>query len=176
MDNQVYNGVVSFIWGIADDCLSDVYVRGKYRGVILPMTVIRRLDAALEDTKDDVLKMKKMLDESGIFNQNEALCNAAKQSFCNSSQFKLKDLASRANQQKLKTDFIAYLDGFSPNVQDILKKFKFYNQIDTMVDADILGAVIEKFVSPTVNLSPDPILDDVGGVRLPALSYDGYNF
>lgn len=169
MDNQIYNSIVSFIWGIADDCLRDVYVRGKYRDVILPMTVIRRLDAVLEDTKDDVLKMKKLLDDSGVANQTEALCNAAKQSFCNSSPFRLKDLTSRANQQKLKADFVSYLDGFSQNVQEILEKFKFRNQIDTMVDADILGAVIEKFVSPTMNLSPYPVLDDLGGVRLPAL-------
>ena len=55
MDNQVHNQIVSFIWGIADDCLRDVYVRGKYRDVILPMTVIRRLDAMLEETKPAVL-------------------------------------------------------------------------------------------------------------------------
>jgi type I restriction enzyme M protein len=169
MDAQTHNTIVNFIWGIADDCLRDVYVRGKYRDVILPMTVIRRLDAVLEDTKDDVLKMKQTLDKSGIVNQNEALCNAAKQSFCNSSPFKLKDLTSRASQQKLKADFTAYLDGFSPNVQEILKKFKFHVQIDTMVDADILGSVIEKFVSPTINLSPNPVLHDDGSVRLPAL-------
>ncbi|MCL2318954.1 MAG: type I restriction-modification system subunit M, partial [Treponema sp.] len=169
MDNQTYNSIVSFIWGIADDCLRDVYVRGKYRDVILPMTVIRRLDAVLEDTKDEVLKMKKLLDKSKVVNQNEALCQAAKQSFCNWSPFRLKDLTSRANQQKLKTDFTAFLDGFSPNVQEILRKFKFYNQIETMSDADILGAVIEKFVSPAINLSPYPVLDDVGGIRLPAL-------
>jgi type I restriction enzyme M protein len=169
MDNQTHNQIVSFIWGIADDCLRDVYVRGKYRDVILPMTVIRRLDAVLEDTKDDVLKMKETLAKAGITNQNEALCNAAKQSFCNGSPFKLKDLTSRASQQKLEADFTAYLDGFSPNVQEILDKFKFRNQISTMIDADILGSVIEKFVSPTVNLSPYPVLDDLGGVRLPAL-------
>ncbi|EPY12019.1 N-6 DNA methylase [Paenibacillus alvei A6-6i-x] len=169
MDNQTHNQIVSFIWGIADDCLRDVYVRGKYRDVILPMTVIRRLDAVLEDTKDAVLEMKKKLDAAGVTNQNEALCNAARQSFCNSSDFRLRDLTSRASQQKLKSDFIAYLDGFSPNVQEILEKFKFRNQIDTMIDADILGAVIEKFVSPTVNLSPLPVLDDTGGVRIPAV-------
>ena len=169
MDNQTYNTIVSFIWGIADDCLRDVYVRGKYRDVILPMTVIRRLDAVLEDTKDEVLAMKKTLDDNNIINQTEALCKAAKQTFCNASQFRLKDLTSRASQQKLKSDFIEYLDGFSPNVQGILEKFKFRVQIDTMVDADILGAVIEKFVSPTVNLSPYPVLDDVGEIRLPAL-------
>ena len=169
MDSQTYNSIVSFIWGIADDCLRDVYVRGKYRDVILPMTVIRRLDAVLEDTKDEVLKMKELLNSQGIINQNDALCQIANQTFVNSSEFRLKDLTSRANPQKLKTDFLEYLDGFSPNVQGILDKFKFRVQIDTMVDADILAAVIEKFVSPTINLSPYPILDDVGGVRLPAL-------
>nr|WP_288974043.1 class I SAM-dependent DNA methyltransferase [uncultured Shuttleworthia sp.] len=160
MDNQVHNQIVSFIWGIADDCLRDVYVRGKYRDVILPMTVIRRLDAMLEDTKPAVLAMKKQLDDAKIDNQWPALCNVAGQAFCNASPFLLKDLTSRAKAQTLKADFIAYLDGFSPNVQVILDKFKFRNQIDTMVDADILGAVIEKFTSSDINLSPNPIYKD----------------
>lgn len=160
MDNQVHNQIVSFIWGIADDCLRDVYVRGKYRDVILPMTVIRRLDALLEETKPAVLAMKKQLDAAKIDNQWPALCNAAGQAFCNASPFLLKDLTSRAKAQTLKADFIAYLDGFSPNVQVILDKFKFRNQIDTMVDADILGAVIEKFTSSDINLSPNPIYKD----------------
>ncbi|MCM3569845.1 class I SAM-dependent DNA methyltransferase [Neobacillus mesonae] len=169
MDNQIYNQIVSFIWGIADDCLRDVYVRGKYRDVILPMTVIRRLDAVLEPTKKAVLQMKTNLDQAGVINQTAALCSVAGQAFCNSSPFMLKDLKSRAKQQQLKADFIAYLDGFSPNVQEILEKFKFRNQIDTMIEADILGAVIEKFVSPTINLSVDPILDNNGEVKIPGL-------
>lgn len=160
MDNQVHNQIVSFIWGIADDCLRDVYVRGKYCDVILPMTVIRRLDAMLEETKPAVLAMKKQLDAAKIDNQWPALCNAAGQAFCNASPFLLKDLTSRAKAQTLKADFVAYLDGFSPNVQVILDKFKFRNQIDTMVDADILGAVIEKFTSSDINLSPNPIYKD----------------
>ena len=160
MDNQVHNQIVSFIWGIADDCLRDVYVRGKYRDVILPMTVIRRLDAMLEETKPAVLAMKKQLDTAKIDNQWPALCNAAGQAFCNASPFLLKDLTSRSKAQTLKADFKAYLDGFSPNVQVILDKFKFRNQIDTMVDADILGAVIEKFTSSDINLSPNPIYKD----------------
>lgn len=160
MDNQVHNQIVSFIWGIADDCLRDVYVRGKYRDVILPMTVIRRLDAMLEETKPAVLAMKKQLDAAKIDNQWPALCNAAGQAFCNASPFLLKDLTSRSKAQTLKADFIAYLDGFSPNVQVILDKFKFRNQIDTMGDADILGAVIEKFTSSDINLSPNPIYKD----------------
>ena len=160
MDNQVHNQIVSFIWGIADDCLRDVYVRGKYRDVILPMTVIRRLDALLEDSKEAVLNMKKMLDEAHIDNQWPALCNVAGQAFCNASPFRLRDLTSRAKKQTLKTDFEAYLDGFSPNVQEILEKFKFRNQIDTMIEADILGAVIEKFISSDINLSPNPVYKD----------------
>lgn len=160
MNNQVHTQIVSFIWNIADDCLRDVYVRGKYRDVILPMTVIRRLDAMLEGTVENVRNTKKMLDEAKVDNQWPALCNAAGQPFCNASPFLLKDLTSRASKQKLKTDFETYLDGFSPNVQEILEKFKFRNQIATMVDADILGSVIEKFVSSDINLSPNPVYKD----------------
>lgn len=175
MDNQVHNAIVNFIWGIADDCLRDVYVRGKYRDVILPMTVIRRLDAMLEDSKKKVLDMKKMMDDNKIANQWPALCNAAGQAFCNASPFRLRDLTSKAKKQTLKADFEAYLDGFSPNVQEILEKFKFRNQIDTMVDADILGAVIEKFVSTSINLSPVPVYTDDTRteIKLPALDNHG---
>lgn len=156
MDARMLNTIANFIWGIADDCLRDVYVRGKYRDVILPMTVIRRLDAVLEDTKPQVLAMKKTLDTAGITNQWGALCNTAGQAFCNASPFCLRDLTRRPTPQKLKADFEAYLDGFSPNVQEILDKFKFRNQIDTMIEADILGAVIQKFISKDINLSPKP--------------------
>lgn len=175
MDNQEYNSIVSFIWGIADDCLRDVYVRGKYRDVILPMTVIRRLDAMLEDTKQDVLSMKKQLDAAKIDNQWPALCNTAGQAFCNASPFLLKDLTSRSKKQTLEADFKAYLDGFSPNVQEILDKFKFRDQIKTMVDADILGAVIEKFTSSDINLSPNPVYKDAEKkiVKLPGLDNHG---
>lgn len=175
MNNHTYNKIVSFIWGIADDCLRDVYVRGKYRDVILPMTVIRRLDAVLEDSKDEVLKMKKQLDAAKIDNQWPALCNAAGEAFCNASPFLLKDLTSRAKAQTLKADFIAYLDGFSPNVQLILDKFKFRNQIDTMVDADILGSVIEKFTSSEINLSPKPIYLDEEKTILKHPGLDNHN-
>lgn len=138
MNSQNYNSIVNFIWGIADDCLRDVYVRGKYRDVILPMTVIRRLDAVLEDTKKDVLAMKARLDGSGISNQWPALCNVARQAFCNASPFLLKDLTSRAKKQTLKADFEAYLDGFSPNVQEILEKFKFRSQPDSWISCRVL--------------------------------------
>jgi type I restriction enzyme M protein len=162
-----------FIWGIADDVLRDVYVRGKYRDVILPMTVIRRLDAVLEPTKQAVLEMKQRLDAAGITNQDAPLRQAAGQAFYNTSPFTLRDLRSRAKAQQLRADFEAYLDGFSPNVQEILDKFKFRNQIPTLVDADILGPLIEKFLDNSVNLGPKPVLKSDGSERLPALDNHG---
>lgn len=169
MDQSQLNWIANFIWRIADDVLRDVYVRGKYRDVILPMTVIRRLDAVLEPTKQDVLRMKAHLDANGVANQRGGLRQAARQSFYNASPFLLRDLRSRARQQQLKADFEAYLDGFSPNIQDILDKFKFRNQIPTLADADILGSVIEKFLDPSINLSPEPAYQHDGAVRLPGL-------
>ncbi|WP_245436634.1 type I restriction-modification system subunit M [Mesorhizobium tamadayense] len=161
--------ISNFIWNIADDVLRDVYVRGKYRDVILPMTVIRRLDAVLEPTKDAVLSMKGQLDRAGVANQHAALCQASGEAFYNTSQFRLRDLASRARRQQLKSDFETYLDGFSPNVQEVLDKFKFRNQIPTLVEADALGFLLEKFLDPTVNLSPKAVLHQDGSVRLPGL-------
>ena len=161
--------ISNFIWNIADDVLRDVYVRGKYRDVILPMTVIRRLDAVLEPSKDAVLRMKGHLDKAGVANQHAALCQASGEAFYNTSPFRLRDLASRARRQQLKTDFEAYLDGFSPNVQEVLEKFKFRNQIPTLVEADALGFLIEKFLDPSINLSPKPVLHQDGTVRLDGL-------
>ncbi len=165
--------ISSFIWGIADDVLRDVYVRGKYRDVILPMTVIRRLDAVLEPTKDAVLRMKKQLDGAGIANQDAALRQASSQAFYNTSSFRLRDLTSRAQQQQLRADFEAYLDGFSPNIQEVLEKFKFRNQIPTLVEADSLGFLLEKFLDNSINLSPQPVLNGDGSVRLEGLDNHG---
>ena len=161
--------ISSFIWGIADDVLRDVYVRGKYRDVILPMTVIRRLDAVLEPTKDAVLRMKAQLDDAGITNQDAALRQASGQAFYNTSPFRLRDLTSRGRQQQLRADFEAYLDGFSPNIQEVLDKFKFRNQIPTLVEADALGFLLEKFLDSSINLSPVPVLNGDGSVRLEGL-------
>ena len=155
MDGKTHAFIVSFIWGIADECLRDHYASAKYRDVILPMTVIRRLDAQLERSKEAVLALKKKLDADGIKEPWEALYRVAGQAFCNVSPFRLRDLTSRARPQTLKVDFKAYLDGFSPNVQRILEKFKFHQEIDSMAEAGILGAVIKKFVSPDIDLSPE---------------------
>ncbi len=169
MPNGDLNWIAGFIWNIADDVLRDVYVRGKYRDVILPMTVIRRLDAVLEPYKQAVLKLSKQLDDAGVANKQAALCQASGNAFYNISPFTLRDLRARAKQQQLRADFEAFLDGFSSNVQEILDKFKFRNQIPTLVEADILGSLIEKFTSNDINLGPDPVFDQDGNVRLPGL-------
>ncbi|MDP3092820.1 MAG: class I SAM-dependent DNA methyltransferase [Nitrospira sp.] len=169
MSNGDLNWIANFIWGIADDILRDLYVRGKYRDVILPMTVLRRLDALLEPTKQAVLDMKKSLDKAKIVHQDQALRQAAGQAFYNTSKFTLRDLKARASQQQLKADFEAYLDGFSPNVLDILEKFEFRNQIPRLSKADVLGTLINKFLSPDINLSPNAVKNNDGSVKHPGL-------
>ena len=157
MDQAQLNWLTNFIWNIADDVLRDVYVRGKYRDVILPMTVLRRLDAVLEPTKQAVIDMKIALDREKIVHQDDALRSASRHAFYNTSPFLLRDLKSRATQQKLKDDFEAYLDGFSPNVQDILNNFEFRNQIPRLSKADALSQLIEKFLDKDINISPYPV-------------------
>ena len=169
MDQARLNWIANFIWDIATNCLRDVFQRGKYRDVILPMTVLRRLDAVLEPTKQAVLDMDKLLDDAKITNKHPALCQAAKQAFYNTSPYRLRDLLSVGQNQQLQQNFETYLKGFSPNVQEIIDKFKFRNQIPTMVEANILGSVISKFLDPTINLSPFPMLDDDEREVLPAL-------
>ena len=169
MQDSQLTAISSFIWNTADSLLRDLYVRGKYRDVILPMTVIRRLDAVLEPTKDAVLEQKKWLDEANIIDQVGPLTQAAGQQFYNSSQFTLRALATSTAQQQLRQNFEAYLDGFSDNVQDILDKFEFRNQVNRLSTGGVLGSLIERFMSPTVNFSPKPVLNSDETVRLPGL-------
>ncbi|MCX5971268.1 MAG: class I SAM-dependent DNA methyltransferase, partial [Coprothermobacterota bacterium] len=161
--------MANFIWGIADDVLRDLYVRGKYRDVILPMTVLRRLDSVLELTKQAVLDMKAKLDAEGIIHQDKALRLIAGQAFYNTSKFTFRDLKNRASQQQLRADFEDYLDGYSPNVQEILESFEFRNQIPRLSKADALGTLIEKYLAPDINLSPHPVLNGDGSVKHPGL-------
>jgi type I restriction enzyme M protein len=154
VDQATHNKIVSFIWGIADDVLRDLFKRGKYPDVILPMCVIRRMDAVLEPRKQNVLATARMLDEAGITEQRAALCDAAGQAFYNTSKFTLRDLKSRGSQHQLLADFEDYLNGFSPNVQDILDNFKFRNQLQTLSKADAIGTLINKFLDPAIDLSP----------------------
>ena len=172
-DQSQIKWISDFIWNIADDRLRDVYVRGKYRDVILPFTVLRRLDAVLEATKDAVLERKKFLDTHKVAEQDGALRMAAGQAFYNVSEFTLAKLKASAAGQRLRDDFIAYLDGFSPNVQEILTKFNFRNQIQKLVDSHVLGYLIDDFLNPDVNLAPLPVKDADGRIKLSALDNHG---
>jgi type I restriction enzyme M protein len=157
LDSTDVTWIANFIEGIADDVLRDLYSRGKYRDVILPMVVLSRLDAVLGPTKPAVLSMKDNLDAKGVVNQEATLKVAARQPFYNTSKFTLRDLRNRGNQQQLRADLEDYLDGFSSNVQDILENFEFRNQIPKLSKADVIGTLIEKFLDPQLKLS---ILDN----------------
>ena len=173
MTNGDITWIANYIWGIVDDVLRDLYTRGKYRDVILPMTVLRRLDAVLEETKPAVIKMKGALDRAGVVNQDASLRQASGQAFYNTSKFLLSDLRSRGSQQQLRADFVAYLDGFSSNVQEILDNFEFRNQIPRLSNGDALGALIAKLTSPDINLGPEPVKDKDGNIRMPGLDNHG---
>ena len=173
MANGDLNWIANYIRRIADDVLRDLYQRGKYCDVILPMTVLRRLDAVLEDGKADVLAMKETLDEAGIVEQEATLRQTAGQAFYNTSKFTLRDLRSRASRERLDADFLDYLDGYSRNVQDILDSFEFRNQVPRLSKADALGTLIERVTSPSVNLSPYPVMNADGSIRRPGLDNHG---
>lgn len=155
MDHSTHNKIVSFIWSIADDCLRDVFVRGKYRDVILPMFVLRRLDCLLEPSKDTVLEEVRFQREDADMADLDphGLREASGYVFYNTSKFTLKSLLG--NPSQLEANFKNYLDGFSDNVKEIVDKFDLRNQIRKMAQSDVLHGVIEKFVSEEINLSPD---------------------
>lgn len=161
MDNSTHNKIVSFIWQVADDLLRDVYVRGKYRDVILPFTVLRRLDCLLEPTKDKVLQTKIFLDQQKIANQSR-LSKDSGYIFYNTSKYTFKNLLDEPSN--IRENFTDYLNGFSDNVQEIINKFKLRNQLDTMEDANILFGVVQKFCDKEINLSPKPVLNKEGEV------------
>lgn len=179
VNQAVHNKLVSFIWSIADDCLRDVYVRGKYRDVILPMVVLRRLDALLESTKEAVT-------EEVSFQQNEmklteldesALKAASGYVFYNTSKWTLTKLFKTAtnNQQILLANVEEYLDGYSSNVKEIISKFNLKSQVRHMASKDVLLDVLEKFTSPHINLTPHE-KEDPDGNRLPALTNLGMGY
>lgn len=179
MNHTVHNKLVSFIWSIADDCLRDVYVRGKYRDVILPMVVLRRLDALLEHTKEKVLEEVVFQRETMKFTEweNRGLTEASGYVFYNTSQWTLQKLYATAtnSQQILLGNFQDYLNGFSANVQEIIELFKLRAQIKHMASKDVLLDVLEKFTSPDINLTPFDKLDS-NGRKLPALTNLGMGY
>lgn len=168
MNSATHSTIVSFIWNIADDVLRDVYVRGKYRDVILPMTVLRRLDSLLEPTKDKVLETYGFLELKQIEHQMEALKSASGLAFYNTSRFTLRRLLDEPAQ--IRANFETYLDGFSENVKLILDKFAMPAQIKKLDENDRLYPLIQKFVAREINLSPEPVTARDGTVIQPGLS------
>lgn len=179
MNHATHNKLISFIWSIADDCLRDIYVRGKYRDVILPMVVLRRLDALLEPTKKEVLEeLRFQKEEAGFTEWDETgLKDASGYVFYNISEWTLKRLHDTAtnSQQILLANFEDYLNGFSPNVKEIIDKFNLKAQVRHMVNKDVLLDVLEKFTSPRINLTPYE-KEDPDGKKLPALSNLGMGY
>ncbi|GMB96460.1 type I restriction-modification system subunit M N-terminal domain-containing protein [Helicobacter sp. NHP22-001] len=173
MDGTQFQPIVNFIWNIAD-LLRDHYTKGKYRDVILPMTVIRRLDAVLEPTKVKVLQKQREDEEQGFPKRHKYLCKASGFDFYNTSHFTLKELT--AHPAELKANFKNYLEGFSPNVKDILEKFKFEVQLDTLDKAGILFELVQEFCSTKVNFSISPVLDNQGKVVHQGLSNLGMGY
>jgi type I restriction enzyme M protein len=157
INTQSLQPVINFLWTVADDVLVNTYQKGKYKDVILPMVVIRRLDLLLEPTKDQVLKTfneykTKLQNLDSLLTNNKHGSGLA---FYNTSKFTLKKLLD--DPKNLRSNFENYLNGFSDNVQDIIKQFKFRNEIETLDEADILFSLIEKFCSPKVELHPDKL-------------------
>ncbi|MCP2038170.1 class I SAM-dependent DNA methyltransferase [Chryseobacterium sp. HSC-36S06] len=179
MNHAIHNRLVSFIWGIADDCLRDVYVRGKYRDVILPMVVLRRLDALLEPSKEAVLEEVRFQREDMKFTEwdDKGMQQASGFVFYNTSEWTLQKLYSTAtnSQQILLGNFQDYLNGYSTNVQEIIKKFNLSDQIKKMAEKDVLLDVLEKFTSTDINLTPFEKLDSQGR-KLPALTNLGMGY
>jgi type I restriction enzyme M protein len=167
-----HNQIVSFIWSIADDVLRDVFLRGQYRDVILPMVVLRRLDALLEPTKEEV---EQEIKESGMDDLDEGvLKDITGLSYFNTSKWMLNRLKSQAsdNNDILYDNFIEYLNGFSENVRDVLKNFEYYNKARKLADNDRLLAIIEKITDPRINLT-DKEAKDPDGIILPAMTNIG---
>ncbi|HDU5898960.1 TPA: SAM-dependent DNA methyltransferase [Klebsiella quasipneumoniae subsp. quasipneumoniae] len=179
MDHSVHNKLISFIWNIADDCLRDVYVRGKYRDVILPMVVLRRLDTLLEPTKEAVLAEVKFQKEEMQATEldDEPLKAASGYVFYNTSKWTLKSLFNTAtnNQQILLSNFEEYLLGFSDNVKEIIECFNLKSQIRHMASKQVLLDVVEKFVSPYINLTP-VVVEDPDGYKMPPLTNLGMGY
>lgn len=157
LNTQNLQSIINFIWTVADDVLINKFLENQYQDVILPMTVLRRLDLALEPTKDKVIKthneFKSKIDNvSGLLTSE---LHGSGLAFYNTSPFTMKKLL--ADPKNIDTNFLDYLNGFSENVQDIITKFKFRNQLKTFEETGITFSLIEKFCNPKVELSPDKI-------------------
>lgn len=169
MEQAQYSKLFSFLWNIANDVLVHAFEKGKYKDIIMPMLVLRRIDVLLEPTKDKVLERKEQLDKFGITNQDQTLCMASGFPFYNTSKFTLKSLTNETDPQRLKLNFIDYINGYSNDVLEIIEKFHLRQQIDNLTETERLGTLISKFTDSNINLSIKPVVDDEGNEILPGL-------
>ena len=170
MDNtQQFNKLVSFMWNIANDMLVDIFDQVDYKKVILPMMVLRRIDVLLEPTKEAVLKTAESLKKQKITNQEPVLTAITKYPFVNTSKFTMKTLTAETNPARLKMNFLEYLDGYSKDVQDIVKKFELLPTIDKLSESNRLGSILEKFTDKSINLGIHPVKDASGKETLPGV-------
>lgn len=169
MEQAQYSKLFSFLWNIANDVLVHAFEKGKYKDIIMPMLVLRRIDVLLEPTKEKVLERKEQLDKFGITNQDQTLCMASGFPFYNTSKFTLKSLTNETDPQRLKLNFIDYINGYSNDVLEIIEKFHLRQQIDNLTETERLGTLISKFTDSNINLSIKPVVDDEGNEILPGL-------
>jgi type I restriction enzyme M protein len=174
MNQKVHNQIVSFIWSIADDVLRDVFVRGKYRDIILPFTVLRRLDALLVPSKEKVLEANAFLIKQNI-DDKKALENQSGYPFWNISNFTFETLMNDADN--IDSNLESYLDGYSPNVQEIISKFSLRDQLKKLKESELTYALIEKFSNKEINLSPIESKNSKGEILSPLTNLGmGYVF
>lgn len=169
MEQAQYNTLFSFIWNIATDVLVYAFDKSEYKKIILPMMVLRRIDVLLEPTKERIIAMKEQLDRNHIENQAPILYSVTGYPFYNTSKFTMKTLKSEIDSQRLKMNFLEYLNGFSPDVIDIAKKLDLWHAVDRLTETERLGSVIEKFTSDKINFSNRPVIDEEYHEKLPAL-------
>jgi type I restriction enzyme M protein len=153
-----HSEIVSFLWGVAD-LIRDTFKRGKYQDVILPLTVLRRLDCVLAPTKEQVLSTQAKLVDKKLENLNPQLRKAAGFAFYNTSRYDFEKLL--ADAPHLAANLRNYIAGFSPNMREVLEKFDFDNTIAKLDEAGLLFQVLERFKN--VDLHPDKVDNPIMG-------------
>ena len=148
-----HSQIVSFIWGVAD-LIRDTFKRGKYQDVILPLTVLRRLDCVLAPGKLKVMEVQARYQDK-IENPKGLLQTASGFAFYNTSRYDFAKLL--ADAPHIAQNLRNYIAGFSPNMREVLEKFDFDNTIAKLDESGLLFQVMQRFGDPKVNLHPDTI-------------------